>query len=133
MLRIRLALALITTLSLLSGCGNKPPTQPSNSKAEGDKLTQSGSPNDEQILSGVRNIVARQLSLDGSAIDVGAPLSKQKVAADELDVVEIIMSVEETFGIEIQDEEVSTPKGNLSDVVTVRRLADIVARKKKGK
>jgi acyl carrier protein len=133
MLRIRLTIALIATLSLLSGCGNKSNSQISNPNAESDKSTRTVSSDYEQILNGVRNIVAKQLSLDASAIDVDVSLSKQKVAADELDVVEIIMNIEETFNIEIKDEEVSNPVGQLKDDVSVRKLADIVARKKKGK
>lgn len=78
----------------------------------------------------MRTIVAKQLSVEASAIDVDAPLSKQKIAADELDAVEIIITVEETFGVEIRDEEVSTPDGHLEDDLSVRKLADIVARKK---
>jgi len=132
MLRIRLAVALITTLSLLSGCDNKSHSRTSNPKADGDKPTQSVSSDYEQILSEVRGIVAKQLTLDASAVDVDAPLSKQKVAADELDVVEIIMNVEESFGVEIKDEEISNPEGHLKDDLSVRKLADIVA-KKKGK
>jgi acyl carrier protein len=127
-----LAIALIATLSFLSGCGNKSNSPTSNLKPEGDKPTRTVSFDYEQILSGIRNIVARQLSLEASVIDVDVPLSKQKVAADDLDVVEIIMSVEETFGIEIKDEEVSHPEGHLKDDLTVRKLADLVARKKKG-
>ena len=133
MLRLRLTVALITTLSLLSGCGNKSQPQTSNLKPVGDKSTRTVSTDSEQILSGIRNIVAKQLSLDASAIDVDAPLAKQKVAADDLDAIEIIMKTEETFGIEIKDEEVTHPEGNLKDDVSVRKLADIVARKKKEK
>jgi acyl carrier protein len=132
MLRIGLAISLIATLSLLSGCGNKSPSQTSRPKAEGGQPAQSASTDDAQILSGIRNIVARQLSLEASAIEVDVPLAKQKVAADELDIIEIIMNVEETFGIQIEDEEVSLPEGHLQDDLSVRKLADIVA-KKKGK
>ena len=132
MLRIRLAIALIT-LSIFSGCGNKPSPQTSNLKHEGDKTTQSVSSDYEQILNDIRNIVARQLKLETSAIDVDAPLSKQKIAADDLDGVEIIMAIEETFNIEIRDDEVSNPEGKLKDDLSVRKLADIVAMKKKRK
>ena len=126
-LRIRLAMTLIAAASLLSGCGTF--SQTSNSKAQGDKPTRSASSDYEQILSGIRNIVAKQLNLDASAIDVNVPLSKQKVAADELDVIEIIMSVEETFDIEIKDEEVSNPEGHLKDDLSVRKLVDLVVQK----
>jgi acyl carrier protein len=130
-LRIKPAIALIATLILLSGCENKF-SQTSNSKARVDKPTQVVSSDPEQILSGIRNIVAKQLNLEASAVDVDAPLAKQKVAADELDVVEIIMGIEETFGIEIKDEEVSNPEGHLKNDLSVRTLVDIVV-KKKGK
>jgi acyl carrier protein len=131
-LRIRLAAALLITLSLLAGCDSKSPSQTSNSKAEAVKPNQSAQFNDEQILSRIKSIVAKQLSLDTNVIDVDAPLSKQKVAADELDVIEIIMNVEETFGVEIRDEEVSHPEGHLKDDLSVRKLAQIVAMKKRG-
>lgn len=132
MLPIKLAISFITILSLLSGCGNKASSQNSNLKPGGDKPSRTFPSDDEQILSGIRNIVAKQLSLDTSAIDVDAPLSKQKVTADELDVIEIIMKVEETFKIEIRDEEFSYPEGHLEDV-SVRKLAHIVIGKKKGR
>lgn len=132
MLRHELAIALITALILLSGCGNKSHPQTSNLKPEGAKPTRSVASDYGQILSGVRNIVAQKLNLDASAIDVDLHLSKQKVAADDLDVVEIIMSVEETFGIEIKDEEIRNPGGPLEYDVSVRKLADMVARKQKG-
>lgn len=127
-----LAIALVTALSLLAGCGNKSSTQTPPTKNEGAKPAQSASSDYDQILSGMRSIVARQLSLDASAIDVDAPLSKLKVGADELDAVEIIMSAEERFGVEIKDEEVSNPEGHMMNDLSVRKLADIVARKKRG-
>lgn len=130
MLRIGSTIALIAALSLLSGCGNKSHSQASNPKAQGDKPGQSVSFDNEQLLSGIRNIVAKQLGLEASAVDVDLPLSRQKVAADELDVIEIIMNVEETFGIEIRDEEIIDPEGQLKDDLSVRKLVDIVAKKK---
>jgi acyl carrier protein len=132
-LRIRLAITLIATLGLLCGCGNKSHSQASNPKTGTDQQTRSVSNDHEQILSGIGNIVAKQLSLESSAVDVDAPLSKQKVAADELDAVEIIMNVEETFGIEIKDEEVSNSEGHLEDDLSVRKLADLVVKKKSKK
>lgn len=130
-LRIRLFVALIIALSLFAGCSEKSHSPTSNPKAEIAKPTQSASSDYESILSGIRSIVAKQLRLDISAIDVDVPLSKQKVAADELDVVEIIMNVEETFGVEIKDEEITHPEGHLKDDLSVRKLAEIVVSKKK--
>jgi len=57
-------------------------------------------------------------------VGVDMPLSKQKKSADELDVVEIIMNVEEAFNIEINDEEIGVRD------LSVKKLADIVLLKK---
>ena len=77
----------------------------------------------QRIVEKITEIVGNQLDLDGRDVDVDVPLSKQKKAADELDVVEIIMTVETAFNIEIKDEDVGKD-------LSVRKLADIVSRKK---
>ena len=77
----------------------------------------------QRIVGRIRDIVGNQLNLDVGDVDVGVPLSKQKKAADELDVVEIIMTVETAFNIEIKDEDVGRD-------LSVRKLADIVSKKK---
>jgi acyl carrier protein len=64
------------------------------------------SPVYQQIVERISGIVGRQLDLNVSEVNIDVPLSKQKKAADELDVVEIIMNVEDAFNIEINDEEV---------------------------
>lgn len=80
----------------------------------------------QQIVERIREIVGNQLDLNAGQVDVDVPLSKQKKAADELDVVEIVMTVEEAFNIEIKDEEASKD-------LSVKKLADIVSRKKSHK
>ena len=77
----------------------------------------------QRIVEKITEIVGTQLDLDVRDVDADLPLSKQKKAADELDVVEIILTVETAFNIEIKDEDVG---GDLS----VRKLADIVSKKK---
>lgn len=81
------------------------------------------SPEYKQIVERISVIVGRQLDLNINEVNIDVPLSKQKKAADELDVVEIIMNVEDAFNIEINDEEVSRD-------VSVKKLADIVQKKK---
>ena len=78
----------------------------------------------------ISDIVGKQLDLNVREVDVNVPLSKQKKAADELDVVEIIMNVEEAFGIEIKDEEVGESLEEVSRDLTIKMLADIVSRRK---
>ena len=96
---------------LLAGCGSATPHQPSSSEYQG-------------ILERISGIVGKQLDLNVREVDVDVPLSKQKKAADELDVVEIIMNVEDAFNIEIKDEEVGGRDSS------VKKLADIVSQKK---
>ena len=113
---MKLLIKTLSTLSLLAplllaGCGTATPHQPSSSEYQ-------------RIVERISGIVGKQLDLNEHEIDVDVPLSKQKKAADELDVVEIIMNVEEAFNIEIKDEEVSVRD------LSVKNLADIVSQKK---
>lgn len=88
------------------------------------------SPHPQEVLTKVRGIVAEVLSLKPEEVDVDAPLVKQKNAADELDVVEIVLTVEEAYDIEIKDEELGGTLEEVTTKLTVRRLADIVNRRK---
>jgi acyl carrier protein len=51
----------------------------------------------------IRVIVAEKLSIDPNTITPQSTL--QDLGADSLDMVEIIMNIEEEFGIQINDEE----------------------------
>ncbi len=59
-------------------------------------------------------IIATKLSIDPSTVKSDATL--QDLGADSLDLVEIIMKLEEQFGIEIDDAKAETFK-NVNDVV----------------
>lgn len=114
MMNVHLLIKPLTTLCLLAplllaGCGSAS-HQPS-------------SPEYQRIVERISLIVGKQLDLNVREVDVDAPLSKQKKAADELDVVEIVMNVEQAFNVEIKDEEVGA--GDLS----VKKLADIMSQK----
>jgi acyl carrier protein len=56
-------------------------------------------------------------------------LSKQKNPADELDVVEIVMMVEEAYQVEIKDEEVGGTLDHVATNLTVRKLAELVVKR----
>ena len=109
---------LIKTLLVLSlpvpllqaGCGSATTNQPASSEHQ-------------RIVERISDIVGKQLDLDVGEVEMDLPLSKHKKPADELDLVEIIMTVEDAFNLEIKDEEVSRD-------VSVRKLADIVSKKK---
>ena len=62
----------------------------------------------------VARIIAEKLSIDASTIKLESTL--QDLGADSLDLVEIIMKLEEQFGIEVDDAKAENLK-NVSDVV----------------
>ena len=68
----------------------------------------------QDTLNKVIVIVADKLSIDKNTIQ--GPATLQDLGADSLDLVEIIMKLEEQFGIEIDDEKAEQLK-NVFDVV----------------
>jgi len=52
----------------------------------------------------VKSIIADQLSVDEAEVKIEASFMND-LGADSLDIVELIMALEEEFGIEISDEE----------------------------
>jgi acyl carrier protein len=63
----------------------------------------------------VREIVAEQLERDVNEVTITASLIDD-LGADSLDVVELVMKMEEEFGIEIPDEEAEKIK-TVNDVI----------------
>ena len=56
------------------------------------------------VFDKIRDIIVEQLSVDKSLVTADTNLIKD-LEADSLDAVEIIMGIEEEFGIEIPDDE----------------------------
>jgi acyl carrier protein len=79
----------------------------------------------------VRSEVATILKKDSAQIDVAKPLVAQ--GADELDIVEIVMAVEEAFKVQIPDSAVGENVGEVSKTLTVQKLAEIVVKQQKTK
>ena len=52
----------------------------------------------------IKGIIVEQLGVEDSAVEMDTNLMKD-LEADSLDAVEIIMAIEDTFGIEIPDED----------------------------
>jgi acyl carrier protein len=55
-------------------------------------------------LNKIKEIIVEQLSVDEDAIKLDTHLMKD-LEADSLDAVEIIMAIEDEFGIEVPDED----------------------------
>jgi len=67
----------------------------------------------------VRELLAAQLDIDEEKI-TSATIIAEDLDADSLDVIELMMSVEEEFGVVIAEEEV----GNFKTVADVARFID---------
>ena len=120
------------------GCADKTSSQTSPIKnveniEKQSNLPDSNLPDYEQIKKRIVDIVAKQLGIESKEINADAPLSKQKIAADELDVVEIIMNVEDAFSVEIKDSDAGAKVEDIPNTLSVKKLADIVFEKKKQK
>ncbi|MBR2043425.1 MAG: acyl carrier protein [Clostridia bacterium] len=67
------------------------------------------------ILEKLKEIVAEQLEIDAETITTETRLNED-LNADSLDVVEILMALEDEFGVDIPDEEIEKMK-TVGDVV----------------
>jgi len=84
---------------------------------------------DAKLLERVRKIAADILRVKPRDIAVDVPLSNQKFRADDLDMVEIVMALEEAYKMEIPDNELGRDSKEVMSTMSVRKLAEIVARK----
>ena len=73
----------------------------------------------EDTLARVKKIIVEQLGVDESEVVPSASFVDD-LNADSLDLVELIMSLEEEFGMEISDEEAEK-------IVTVQNAVDYIA------
>jgi len=73
----------------------------------------------EEILATLRDLAAEVLGADPSSITEDARLAED-LDADSLDLVEMVMALEDHYGIEI-------PEDDLEGVTTVGQTIDVVA------
>lgn len=103
-----LALTTLATVLLCVGCGPQ---------------------SDQHTVERIRSEVAKILKKDSAQIDVAKPLVAQ--GADELDIVEIVLAVEQAFEVEIPESAIGETVGEVSKSLTVQKLAKIVSKQKK--
>ena len=77
----------------------------------------------EEILSKIQEITADRLGVDESDVTPDASF-REDLEADSLDLVELIMELEEQFGMEIPDEEAEK-------ITTVRLAIDYAVKHQK--
>ena len=73
----------------------------------------------DEILSKIQEITADRLGVDEGDVTLEASF-REDLEADSLDLVELIMELEEQFGMEIPDEEAE-------GITTVEQAVDYVA------
>ena len=68
------------------------------------------------VFENVKKALAKQFELDAESITMDTNLIDD-IGADSLDVVELVMELEDTFGVSISDEDAA-------ELYTVRRIVD---------
>jgi len=75
--------------------------------------------NRDEVLERIRAHLSTELEVDASRIDDGTRFNED-LEADSLDLVELVMELEDRYGIRIPDEEAAK-------ILTVGQAADFVA------
>ena len=70
------------------------------------------------IFDEVREILAEQLDVDKDSIEMNSKLAED-LGADSLDVVELMMALEDEYGITL-------PEGEVENVKTVQDIVDMM-------
>jgi len=75
----------------------------------------------------VKELIVRRLKLDmdPSAIQDDAPLFGEGLGLDSIDALELVLGLEQDFGIKVEDEEVG-----VKAFASVNALCDFIAQKK---
>lgn len=76
--------------------------------------------NEEEIIAKVKELISINLGIDKQIINLDSDIMKD-LGADSLDVVELIMKFEESFELNIPDEEVANIK-------TVKNIVDYISK-----
>jgi acyl carrier protein len=82
--------------------------------------------NDVELKSKVKDLIVRRLKLeiDPAKIDDAAPLFGEGLGLDSIDALELVLGLEQEFGIKVADEEVG-----IKAFSSVDSLADFIKEK----
>jgi acyl carrier protein len=126
-IRVLLAVFCGATVLCVCGCSRNMDRQTAAPKAK--KASAPTVQTESKAATGTRDkiirIVAELLETKPEQIDPDKPLSHPSIGADELDVAEIVMELEDAFDIELTDEAITDSKtGNAEP--SVNKLAETV-------
>ena len=81
----------------------------------------------EELAPRVKDLIVRRLKLDiePQTIDNAAPLFGEGLGLDSIDALELVLGLEQEFGIKVQDEEVG-----VKAFASVNALCDFIEQKK---
>jgi acyl carrier protein len=81
----------------------------------------------QELTPKLKELIVRRLKLDvdPATIDDGAPLFGDGLGLDSIDALELVLGLEQEFGIKVEDEEVG-----VKAFASVNALADFVEQKK---
>jgi len=82
--------------------------------------------NDTELKSRVKDLIVRRLKLDvdPQTIEDGAPLFGEGLGLDSIDALELVLGIEQEFGVKVADEEVGVKAFS-----SVDSLADLIREK----
>jgi acyl carrier protein len=78
----------------------------------------------DDVVATMRDVLASELDVDAGKVTADARF-KEDLDADSLDLVEVVLALEEKFGIEIPDDEIAGVKtvGEAADLVIAKQNA----------
>jgi acyl carrier protein len=128
--------ASVIAMSLVLGCKSSVPRDESvaTPRLTKDSSTRSASrPQPDATVATVQTVIAKVLGVTPADIPPSVVLSKLPKPADDLDVIEIVLALEEHFHIQIPDEAVARAAGGETSTAILRGLtADKLASIVKG-
>ncbi len=78
----------------------------------------------EEVIETMKDVLASELGVDTDKVTADARF-KEDLDADSLDLVEVVLALEEKFGIEISDDQIAGVKtvGEAADLVISKQSA----------
>lgn len=127
-MRVAAGTAVVLMAVVICGCDSK------SAPVEGRTAPVASTPGQSALTAEqktVRTILAEQFKVEPSAIGMDQPITEPPLSADDLDLVEIVMELEDRFGISIPD--TSVPLVSEKSQLTPNQLVSVVQEAQKNK